>query len=58
LAEVAAIQNNALRDIIQVLAKSSERRIQSGEAGINLIAAMMCFAIPEPSEELTLRTVV
>jgi DNA-binding transcriptional ArsR family regulator len=56
LAEVAEIQNRALRDIIQVLARSTERRVQSGEGGINLIAAMMCFPVPEPSNEPSLRT--
>lgn len=55
LSEVAAIQNKALHDTIGVLGTSSERRIQSGEAGINIIAAMMCFQVPEPSDAPALR---
>lgn len=55
LGEVAQIQNKALHDTIQVLAKSSERRVRSGEAGINIIAAMMCFRLPDPSEGPALR---
>ena len=56
LAEVAEIQNKALRDIIQVLAVSTERRVHSSEAGINIVAAMMCFRLPEPAAGPTLRT--
>lgn len=56
LGEVAAIQNKAMHDSFEVEARSAERRGRSGEAGINLISAMMCFALPEPSEGPSLRT--
>jgi DNA-binding transcriptional ArsR family regulator len=52
LDEVAAIQNRALGEIIQVEANSAERMARSGESGMDLIAAMMCFELPEPSEGL------
>jgi DNA-binding transcriptional ArsR family regulator len=55
LGEIAAIQNQALRDSFDVMAKSTERRLKSGEEGINLVAAMMCFRTPEPSEGPILR---
>src|SRR5680860_1128920 len=47
--EVAAIQKRALEETIQVEATCAERIAGSGKAGINLIAAMMCFELPEPS---------
>lgn len=47
--EVAEIQNQALSDIIEVAATSADRMSSSGETGIDLIAAMMCFELPEPS---------
>jgi DNA-binding transcriptional ArsR family regulator len=50
--EVAAIQKRALEETIQTEANSAERMVETGEAGINLIAAMMCFELPEPSEGL------
>jgi len=53
--EVAAIQNKAMHDSFEVVAKSAERRLKSGEEGINLISAMMCFPLPEPSEGPELR---
>jgi DNA-binding transcriptional ArsR family regulator len=53
LEEVAEIQNRALNEIIQVEAVSAERMLDSGETGLNLIAAMMCFELPEPSDGLT-----
>lgn len=56
VAEVAAIQNKAMYDSFEVVAKSTARRLKSGEKGINLISAMMCFALPEPSEGPRLRT--
>lgn len=46
LGEVAAIQARALNEIIEVEAASTARRIESEEAGIHLIAAMMCFELP------------
>ena len=48
--EVAEIQDRALDEIIQVEATSAGRMVHSGEAGLNLISAMMCFELPEPSE--------
>lgn len=50
LGEVAEIQNRALNEIIQVEAVSAERMVNSGEAGINLVSAMMCFELPSPSD--------
>jgi DNA-binding transcriptional ArsR family regulator len=50
LDEVAEIQNRALNEIIQVEAVSAERIVHGGETGLNLIAAMMCFELPEPSD--------
>lgn len=52
LDEVAEIQNKALDDIIQVEAASAERMVHSDETGVNLISAMMCFELPEPSDGL------
>lgn len=50
--EVAAIQKRALEETIQAEANSAGRMVESGEQGINLIAAMMCFELPEPSAGL------
>lgn len=50
--EIAAIQDQALNDIIEVAATSADRMLSSGEAGIDFIAAMMCFELPEPSRGL------
>lgn len=50
--EVAAIQKRALEETIQVEANSAGRRVESGERGINLIAGMMSFELPEPSAGL------
>jgi DNA-binding transcriptional ArsR family regulator len=47
--EVAAIQTKALHDIIEVAAISADRMVRSREPGIDFIAAMMCFELPEPS---------
>lgn len=55
LEEVAAIQNRALSELIQAEVASTERRVQSGDPGMNIIAAMMCFPLPEPSKGLNLR---
>lgn len=48
LGEVAAIQDRALTETIDSQARIAERMTRTGEAGINIIAAMMCFEIPEP----------
>lgn len=50
LEEVSRIQDKAMHDIIQVEAASAERMVQKGETGMNLIAAMMCFELPQPSD--------
>lgn len=50
--EVASIQKRALEETIQAEANSAERMVESGERGINLIAVMMCFELPEPSAGL------
>lgn len=55
LAEVAEIQNRALNELIQAEVASAERRLQSGDPGMNLIAAMTCFPLPQPSDGLNLR---
>lgn len=47
--EIAAIQNEALNDILDVAAKSADRMVTSGGPGIDFLAAMMCFELPEPS---------
>lgn len=47
--EIAAIQTKALHEIIDVAATSADRMVRSHEPGIDLIAAMMCFELPEPS---------
>jgi DNA-binding transcriptional ArsR family regulator len=55
LGEVAAIQTKALHESFQVVAKATERRLKSGEEGLNVISAMMCFPLPEPSDGPELR---
>lgn len=50
--EVAAIQKRALEETIQAEANSAERMVENGEPGINLVAAMMCFELPEPTTGL------
>lgn len=52
LSEVAAIQDRALDETIQAQAIIAERMARTGETGINIIAAMMCFELPEPTEGL------
>ena len=49
LGEVAEIQNRALNEMIQAEAISAKRRVRTGDPGINIIAAMMCFELPEAS---------
>ena len=53
--EVAAIQTKAMHESFEVVARSAERRIESGEEPIHLISAMMCFPLPEPSQGPRLR---
>jgi predicted DNA-binding transcriptional regulator len=55
LTEVAAIQARALSEIIQVEATSAGRMVSTGEGGFNIIAAMMCFELPRPSDGLRSR---
>jgi predicted transcriptional regulator len=47
--EVCSIQTRALNEIIEAAAKSAERMVASGEPGIDFLAAMMSFELPEPS---------
>jgi predicted transcriptional regulator len=53
--EIAEIQNQALNDILEVAATSADRMVANGGAGIDFIAAMMCFELPEPSKGLAAR---
>lgn len=53
LTEVASIQTKALNEIIEVEARSAERLLESEEKGMNLLAAMMCFEMPEPGPGLS-----
>jgi DNA-binding transcriptional ArsR family regulator len=55
LDEVAEIQNRALNELIKAEGISAERRVRSDDPGINIIAAMMCFELPGPSEGLNSR---
>jgi predicted transcriptional regulator len=50
LDEVADIQNRALEDIIQSQAVIADRMARSGGTGMNILVAMMCFELPEPSD--------
>jgi DNA-binding transcriptional ArsR family regulator len=50
LDEVAEIQNRALDEIIQTQAVIADRMARDGTPGMNMIAAMMCFELPEPSD--------
>jgi hypothetical protein len=56
LREVAASQTRAMHESFEAVAKSTERRLKSGEKGINVLSAMMCFPLPEPSDGPRLRT--
>jgi DNA-binding transcriptional ArsR family regulator len=56
LAEVAAAQTRAMRESFDAVTRSTERRLESGEEGINIISAMMCFPLPAPSEAPCLRS--
>jgi len=55
LAEVADLQTGVMRKSFEIVAKATERRLKTGEEGINMISAMMCFAVPEPGEGPKLR---
>jgi predicted transcriptional regulator len=52
MVEANAILDQALDDLIQVEANSAARMVGSGDPAMNLIAAMMCFELPEPSSGL------
>jgi DNA-binding transcriptional ArsR family regulator len=54
LDEVAEVQKRALEEIIQIEATSAERRMQAGDPGMYMLAAMMCFPLPGPSEGVAL----
>ncbi len=44
--EVTEIQNEALKAILEAQARSDERRAESGEEGLSVSAAMLCFEMP------------
>lgn len=50
LEEVAEVQKRALEEIIEIEATSAERRMREGGTGMHMLAAMMCFPLPGPSE--------
>jgi predicted transcriptional regulator len=52
LSEVSEIQTRALNQIIETQAVIADRMAREGTTGMNIIAAMMCFGLPEPSEGL------
>jgi len=52
LDEVASIQNKALEDIIDSQAVIAGRIARDGSIGMNILVAMMCFELPEPSDGL------
>jgi DNA-binding transcriptional ArsR family regulator len=45
--EVAQIQDRALAEIFEAQALSGERIAGGEEVGVNIVAAMMCFELPE-----------
>jgi DNA-binding transcriptional ArsR family regulator len=45
--EVAEIQDRALAEIFEVKVKSSERLAAGEEPSVHVVAAMMCFELPE-----------
>ena len=51
---IAEIQNKALEDIFEAQAIIADRMAREGTIGMNIIAAMMCFELPEPSDGLAL----
>lgn len=55
LGEVAAVQNEALSRYFDVERISTQRRAETGNPGIHVIAAMMCFRLPGPSEGVACR---
>jgi DNA-binding transcriptional ArsR family regulator len=54
LTEVAEIQNKALDEIFHAQAIMADRMAREGTTGMNIIAAMMCFQLPEPSRPATI----
>lgn len=48
--EVSGIQNRALEEILQSQAVITDRMAREGTTGTYIIAAMMCFELPGPSE--------
>jgi predicted transcriptional regulator len=49
--EVAAIQDRALDEVLEAEARSSERMAR-GEETIDVVAAMMCFEVPQSRDRL------
>jgi hypothetical protein len=52
LVEVAEIQSRALDEIIQTQAVIADRMARERTFGMNIIAAMMCFEVPEPDHPM------
>lgn len=55
LGEVAAAQTRAMHESFDAVTRSAERRLKTGEEGINILSAMMCFPLPARSEGPKLR---
>jgi len=53
--EIAELQTEVMRKSFEIVAIAAKRRLETGEDGINVISALMCFAVPEPSEGPQLR---
>lgn len=47
--ELTRIQNEALEECFAVQAESAERLAESGEDGVTVMSAMLCFEMPGPS---------
>lgn len=48
--ELTRIQNEALQACFAVQAESAERLAESGEDGITVMSAMLCFEVPRPGQ--------
>lgn len=53
--EASAVQDKALTKYFDIETISTQRRAETGNPGIHVIAAMMCFRLPGPSRGLTAR---
>ncbi len=50
--EVAAIQDRALGEVFEAEARSSERMARGEETVVDVVAAMMCFEVPQSRNRL------